>query len=227
MSPRAAEQVEPSSLRRRARAQRVDQLDAGDALADRRPAHPRGPAQRRPYRKRERRAVDDVAKRGIALTRRRPSRYRSVTTRLGCVPFASATMRPTACVRRPRRRGRPRTDVDDAGARIRRRQRRVRDTARAARPASSRACSGITPSGERQSPTAKPNSRIAHLTGIGLVVANSAPNERRRARRWICAARATSPARYASAIARSSRPQTWAATLTIPSPPIASDGKNR
>lgn len=34
--------------------------------------------------------------------------------------------------------------------------------------------SGIMPSGERHVPTCHPSSPIAHLTGIGLVVANNA-----------------------------------------------------
>ena len=36
--------------------------------------------------------------------------------------------------------------------------------------------SGIAPSGDRHGPAAKPNRFIAHFTGIGLVIANSAVN---------------------------------------------------
>ena len=131
-----------SRLRARTRGERLDQLDAGHALA-----------QRPAVQARRKQDPDRVAQRSAArltVSRKRHSRCActtisvpSVTTSDGSAPRASSTMRSTASSRPTASTRQPRISIDVTPAPERREQR--------LQPQPS--ASGIAPSGERHAPT--------------------------------------------------------------------------
>src|SRR5579862_1120007 len=184
----AAEQVDRQIVRRGTGRKPLDQLDARDAFPQIGAAPPRRGEKPDGIAERKRRIVDDRAKARIALC---------VNYHLGAERY---DLRGTAGWRKGKNSIDCRLGIERIEPASQDLQRRHRDWAycerygaRSGRRRSATAL-GIASSGSRHSPTLKPSCRIAHFTGIGLVVAKSASMSG-KSDAWSAAASSTRPAR--------------------------------